>query len=102
MSGHDMAFGHVRNVAAMSFPKTDQYSALTWHQSHGKARAVTVAPGGPMHGREDGCWLELADVPKSVFQHALLHGDLGLRIDMLHGTAPTNAKVGAARIHPLR
>src|SRR5690606_8421586 len=101
MARHDMTLRHVGDVAAVSFTETDQHTTLTWHQTHRQPGAVAVAPGRPVHGWKYGCRLELANVAESILQHTLLHGYLGPGIEMLHGTATTDAKVGAARFHPL-
>jgi hypothetical protein len=97
-----VAFTHVGNIAALALVKAHQHPALLRHHAHRQAGAVAVAPGRPLQRRQNQRRTQLADVPEGVFQRALLDGHLRARLQVLHGTAPTDAKVRAARHDALR
>src|SRR5690606_15048621 len=60
------------------------------------------APRRPVHSRQDDGRIQFANMAESIFQHTLFDGYLCLRLQMLHDATPTHAKMGAARLHPLR
>src|SRR5690606_17453601 len=102
MTGHHMAFRHVCDIAAVALAETHQHTPFSRNQSNRQARPVAIAPVRPVHGRQHDSRLELADMAKRVFECTLLDGHLGLRMQVLHGTAPTYAEMGATRLYPLR
>ena len=96
-----MAFAHVGHIAALALMEAHQHAALR-HHPHRQAGAVAVAPGWALQGRQHARGTELADVPEGVLQRTLLDRHLGAGLQVLHGTAATDAKVRAARHHALR
>ena len=97
-----MAFAHVGHIAALALMEAHQHAALLRHHPHRQAGAVAVAPGWALQGRQHARGTELADVPEGVLQRTLLDRHLGAGLQVLHGTAATDAKVRAARHHALR
>ena len=79
-----------------------QHPALLGHMAHRNTGAVTVTPGRTIDGPQHDLCLGLAQMPEIVFQHALLHGNLGRRLQMLHGAATARAEIVAARLDPQR
>ena len=96
-----MAFAHVGHIAALALMEAHQHAALLRHHPHRQAGAVAVAPGRAL-GRQHARGTELADVPEGVLQRTLLDRHLGAGLQVLHGTAATDAKMRAARHHALR
>ena len=86
--------------------KANQHLTLFAHKADRNARPVAVAPGRAFDGALDVAGLDLADVPQVVFHHALLHGDLGRWMQVLHLAAAAGlglqAKVRALGAHALR
>ena len=91
MLGQHRANAHVGHVAALALVKTHQHLAFFHHVAHRKPGTVTVAPGGTFNRPQNGFRLDLAQMPKVVFQHPLLDGHLGGGVKMLHLAAPTGA-----------
>ena len=100
------AAAHVGDVAAFALVKANQHLAFFHHMAHRQPRAPAVAPCRAVNGAQHGLRAAFAQMPEVVLQHALLDGDLGGRVQMLHlaaaASACMQAKVRAARLHPLR
>ncbi|MNV31805.1 hypothetical protein D3C71_1231260 [compost metagenome] len=106
MGGQHGALLHVGHIAALALMETDQHLALLDHMAHRQTGAVAITPGRAFDGPQHGLGLDLAQVPEVVFEHALLDGNLGAHVQVLHlaATAGTGvqAKVLAAGAHTLR
>src|SRR5690606_3897034 len=102
LAGHDMAFGHVCNIAAVAFTETHQHAAFTRHPPDGKSGAIAVAVSRTVHGRQHRGGLKLADMTEGVFEGTLLDGTLRLGIKVLHGAAAAHAEMRTDGRHSLR
>ena len=89
--GQHMALADVGHEAAGAFVEPDQRFGLARDVAHRQPRPVPVVPLDPCDRAHDLLGLQTSQVPQRVFQHALLHGDLGPRVQMLHRTAATCA-----------
>ena len=95
------AAGHVGHVAGLALVETDQDGALLDHVSNRQAGAEAVAPGRALDGTQQRLGAHLAQVPQVVFQDALLHSDLGRRLEVLHLAATAQAEMLTARLGAL-
>ncbi len=98
MRRQDGAGLHVGHIAGAALVKPDQDSALLVHQAHGEACAVAIAPVRASQGTQQRLRPHLGNVPEVVLQGALLEGELGLRVDVLHAAAAADAEMRATRL----
>ena len=77
------------------------------HNNFCKEEIAKIIPiGRALDRSQQGLWLDLGQVPKIVFQHALLDGHLGSRVEVLHlattASPLVQTEVRAAWRHTLR
>ena len=97
---------HIGDEARLALVKANQHAALLDHMAYRQPGAVAVAPGRALDRTQHERRLDLAQVPQTVFERALLDRDLRSRVQVLHLAAATGAGVQAemraGRAHPLR
>lgn len=78
--------------------KAHQHLALAHHMPHAEPRATPIVPCAAHDWRKQMIGSDSGEVPELVLEHALLHRELGCRVDVLHAAAATDS-VGRARGH---
>ena len=94
----DIARFHIRDKIALPLAKSDQCAALPRNQPRRQPRPITITPRRAMNRAVNGFSFEFPEMLQVVFEHALLDGNLGANIEMLHGTATALAKIGTLRL----
>ncbi len=102
MRRQHFAARHIGHIAALSLMEADQRQALLRHVAHRQPRPVAITPIRAGDRAEHHVRAQLRKVPEIVLQHALLDSHLRARIQVLHRTTATYAKVLAARLHAHR
>ena len=97
---------HVGKILTLPLVKADQHRTFLGDVAHRQPGAITVIPGRPFKWSQQRIGAHLAQVPQVVFEHPLLDGNLGGRVQMLHLAAAASPRMQpemrAAGFHALR
>jgi len=91
---------NIGNVTRGFFVKTDECAALFHHQADRQPGAGAVSPIRTSDRAQQGLRFEAAQMPKVVFEDALLECELRCSIDMLHAATTANAEMRTSWCDP--
>ena len=95
MRRQDRAGFHIGDVAAAFFMEADQHAPLALDLAHRQPGPMPVTPRFALNRRQDAFRTHATDMPKTVFQHALLGSKLCRGIHMLHRTTAADGEMRA-------